>query len=50
LQFKICLKSDKNVGTLHEDLMHLYCWQQHKIFCSSTTVARESIVAFPWQH
>jgi len=28
----------------------LYCWQQCELFCISTTVQREPIVAFPWQH
>ena len=27
-----------------------YCWQQYEIFCDSTCVQWESIVASPWQY
>ena len=30
--------------------LRLYCWQQYEIFCSSTAVQTEHIVALAWQH
>jgi hypothetical protein len=42
------LKSNKYEALYIKTCIHLYCSEQYKIFCSSTTVYREH-VAFPWE-
>ena len=52
---KICPGTEDLVNTKHyqalymKTMLHSYCWWQYEIFCSSTTVLREPILAFPWQ-
>ena len=55
ISMKFCPRTPNLVKTEYmalymENQLHLYCWQQYKLFCTLTTVQRKPILAFPWHN